>query len=84
MSAMKIPSTIMNLWDPKRMDDIGVKWQILTATGRQLGPYSTEAVLRLIKQGALDGSEQIKKHPDGRWHPISKKPEFYDHLLEVL
>lgn len=66
------------------MDDIGVKWQILTATGRQLGPYSTEAVLRLIKQGALDGSEQIKKHPDGRWHPISKKPEFYDHLLEVL
>jgi tetratricopeptide (TPR) repeat protein len=62
----------------------GVQWLIRTETGKQLGPYSTEAVLKLIAEGAFTGVEQIKRYPDGKWTVISRQPDFYDKLLEAL
>lgn len=61
-----------------------IQWLIKTESNRQLGPYSTEAVLKLIAEGAFTGSEQIKRYPDGKWNPISRQPDFYDKLLEAL
>ncbi|PIS11043.1 MAG: hypothetical protein COT73_06120 [Bdellovibrio sp. CG10_big_fil_rev_8_21_14_0_10_47_8] len=61
-----------------------IQWLIKTQTGKQIGPYSTEAILKLIADGTLTGTEQIKRYPDGRWTAISRQPAFYDELLEAL
>ncbi len=65
-------------------DSIEIQWLIKTQSGKQIGPYGTEAVLKLIVDGAFAGLEEIKRYPDGRWSPISKQPDFYDKLLEAL
>jgi len=69
--------------DIKRAKSV-VQWLIRTETGKQIGPYSTEAVLKLIAEGAFTGTEQIKRYPDGKWTVISRQPDFYDKLLEAL
>ncbi|WP_246845206.1 tetratricopeptide repeat protein [Bdellovibrio sp. NC01] len=55
-----------------------------TRTGQVKGPYSTEAILRMIGEGVFSGQEMISKLPDGQWTLISKEPAFYDKLLEAL
>ncbi len=65
-------------------EDSGIQWLIKTANNRHLGPYSTQSILKLISDGTFSGEEQIKRHPDGKWNPISKQPDFYDKLLEAL
>jgi tetratricopeptide (TPR) repeat protein len=57
---------------------------VMLSNGRIMGPYSTDAVLKLIGEGALTGTEKIKKATGGSWIPISKEPDFYDRLLEAL
>lgn len=52
--------------------------------GQVKGPYSTEAILRMIGEGAFVGQEMISRLPDGNWTLISKEPAFYDKLLEAL
>jgi tetratricopeptide (TPR) repeat protein len=66
------------------MSKIQVQWMIRNNSGKILGPYSTEAVLRLISEGALSGGELISKAPGGAWSKISKEPQFYDKLIEAL
>ncbi len=61
-----------------------IQWLIRTENEKQIGPYSTEAVLKLISEGALTGGEKIKRYPDGKWTAISKQTDFYDKLLEAL
>lgn len=60
------------------------QWLIRTESGKQLGPYSTEAVLRLISEGTFTGLETVKRFPDGKWIPFSREPDFYDKLLDAL
>lgn len=59
-------------------------WMVMLVNGRVMGPYSTEAVLKMISEGALGGSEKIKIENSGQWIAISKEPQFYDQLLEAL
>jgi tetratricopeptide (TPR) repeat protein len=61
-----------------------VSWMVQGAKGPQLGPMSTEAVMKMISDGRIQGSEKIRALPNGRWIPISRQAEFYDRLLEVL
>lgn len=61
-----------------------IKWLIRTESDRQLGPYSTETILKMIRDGSLGGSEQIKRYPDGKWTKLSRHVDFYDQLLETL
>lgn len=61
-----------------------IQWLVKTESEKQLGPYSTEAILKMISEGAFSGLEQIKRYPDGRWNAISRQADFYDKLLEVL
>lgn len=61
-----------------------IRWLIRTDSDQQIGPYSTETVLRMIRDGNLFGTEKIKRYPDGTWTKISKHIDFYDQLLEVL
>ena len=63
---------------------IQVTWVVKFHNGQVKGPYSTEAVLRLITEGSFSGNELISKLPGGHWTQISKEPEFYDRLIEVL
>lgn len=66
------------------MSRIQVTWVVKTQNGQVKGPYSTEAILRMISEGIFSGQELISKLPDGKWTLISKEPEFYDRLLEAL
>lgn len=64
--------------------DSRIQWLVRTQSGKQIGPYGTDAILKMISEGAFAGLEQIKRYPDGRWKSISKHPDFYDQLLESL
>ncbi len=66
------------------MSRIQVTWVVKTRAGQVKGPYSTEAILRMIGEGVFSGQEMISKLPDGQWTLISKEPDFYDKLLEAL
>lgn len=61
-----------------------IEWLIKNEEGKISGPYSTEAVLKLISQNIFDGTEQVSLHPGGKWIDISREPKFYDQLLNVL
>jgi len=66
------------------MSRIQVTWVVKTRNGQVKGPYSTEAILRMIGEGVFSGQEMISRLPDGQWTLISKEPAFYDKLLEAL
>lgn len=61
-----------------------IHWIIKTVNGQVKGPYTTEALLRLIAEGVFSGTEMISRYPDGQWSLLSKEPQFYDKLLEAL
>ncbi len=61
-----------------------ITWIVRNQSGQVKGPYTTEVILKMIGDGAFSGQESISKLPDGRWTQISKEPDFYDKLLEVL
>lgn len=61
-----------------------VNWVIKMNNGQVKGPYSTEAVIRMISEGVFVGQEMISRLPDGNWNLISKEPAFYDKLLDAL
>lgn len=66
------------------MSRIQVTWVVKTKDGRVKGPYSTDAIMRMIKEGVFSGQEMISKIPDGHWTKILREPSFYDALLEAL
>ena len=61
-----------------------VSWIIRNHKGQIVGPLTTKEVLQRISEGRLLGDEMISSYPQGKWVPISKEPEFYDQLLNVL
>lgn len=61
-----------------------VHWLIILETGKVIGPYTTDAVLRLIQEAAIDERCRIKKMGSGSWIPISKEPLFFDALINEV
>jgi tetratricopeptide (TPR) repeat protein len=61
-----------------------VRWIVKDGEGRIYGPFSTPQVLAEIDRGFFLGGEQVAIYPGGKWTNISKTPEFYDRLLDVL
>lgn len=66
------------------MSRIQIHWIVRTIAGQTKGPYTTEALLKLIGEGVFSGSEMVSRYPDGQWSQLSKEPQFYDKLLEAL
>lgn len=60
------------------------RWIVKNQEGLLKGPYTTDQVLRRISKGDFGGDELISEYPGANWYPISKDPNFYDRLLEVL
>lgn len=60
------------------------QWVIRLDSEQVKGPYSTDAVIKMIIAGVFSGSEEISAYPDGEWGALTKQPEFYDALLESL
>ena len=60
------------------------QWIVRNADGKIYGPFSKDQVLEQIDRNFFLGDEQIAEYPGGRWISISKSPEFYDRLLDVL
>ncbi len=78
MSSPKAPS------NTSKGSNLGVTWMMQNSKGVASGPHSTEAIMQMISGGEIQGTEKIKRLPDGRWIEISKQDEFYDRLLEAL
>jgi tetratricopeptide (TPR) repeat protein len=66
------------------MSNTKVLWVLRSDRGQLRGPFETEAVLKMIREGGVSGEEKIARYPGGNWISISKEPEFYDHLLGAL
>ena len=60
------------------------RWVIKLETDQVKGPYSTEAVCKMIATGAFTGNESVCAYPEGEWKSLNKQPEFYEALLESL
>jgi len=60
------------------------QWVIRLDSEQVKGPYSTDAVNKMIIAGVFSGGEEISAYPDGEWGALTKQPEFYDALLESL
>ncbi len=60
------------------------RWIVKESEGKIWGPYSTDQILEQIDRGYYVGGEQVATFPGGQWVAISKSPEFYDRLLDVL
>lgn len=61
-----------------------ILWIVKSNANQIKGPYTTEALLRLIGEGVFSGSEMISRYPDGQWSSLSQEPQFYDKLLDAL
>lgn len=60
------------------------QWVLKFETEQVKGPYSTDAVRKMILNGTFSGNEQICAYPEGEWASLTKQPEFYEALLESL
>lgn len=58
------------------------QWVIRDQSGRVSGPYSLDAIKKLIARGIIAGEEQVAKYPGSDWVSIAAVPEIYDLLLE--
>lgn len=61
-----------------------IHWIVKNTAGQTKGPYSTEALLKLIGEGVFSGSEMVSRYPGGQWTLLSQETQFYDKLLEAL
>ena len=68
----------------KSMSETKSQWVIRLDSEQVKGPYSTDAVKKMITSGVFSGSEEISAYPDGEWGALTKQPEFYDALIESL
>lgn len=66
------------------MSKTEILWIVKLSASQIKGPYTTEALLRLISEGFYTGSEMISRYPGGQWTSLSQEPQFYDKLLEAL
>lgn len=66
------------------MSKAEIYWVVKTTAGQTKGPYTTEALLKLIGEGVFSGSELVSRHPGGQWTLLLKESQFYDKLLDAL
>lgn len=52
--------------------------------GKIIGPYTTDAVFKLIKEGAANEDCRIKKMGSGTWLPLTRETQFFDAVLEAM
>lgn len=63
---------------------VQIQWIVKKGAGSIKGPYTTEALLRLIGEGVFTGNEMVSRYPGGTWTVLSNEAQFYDKLLEAL
>lgn len=66
------------------MSEANRRWIVRDASGHIDGPFTTEKVLYMIGRGEFSGEEFIAHYPGGKWIPMSRDPQFYDKLLELI
>ncbi len=60
------------------------RWLVKKKIGQVSGPHTTAEIIQLIQEGEVSEEEHIALYPGTQWFPISKNPEFYDVMLDVL
>ncbi len=66
------------------MTQTQIQWMTKDSSGTLRGPFTTDAIIKLISQGVFVGGEFISQVPNGAWMKITKEPQFYDKLLEAI
>jgi tetratricopeptide (TPR) repeat protein len=56
-------------------------WLVILENGKTIGPYTTEAVRRLISESVINENSRIKKIGGGSWLLLSKEPEFFEAIM---
>lgn len=64
--------------------DNSTHWLVMLPAGKIIGPYTSDAVLKLIREGAANEDCRIKKMGTGTWYSLSKEPQFFDAILEAM
>ncbi len=60
------------------------QWMIKDTEGNLSGPHSLQAIIDLIYEGTLIGTEKISEYPGGLWKTLSQCHQFYDPLFSAL
>jgi tetratricopeptide (TPR) repeat protein len=60
------------------------KWIVKDVEGKIWGPFAYDKLIRQIESSYYSGEELVATYPGGSWTKMSKRPEFYDKLLESL
>ncbi len=81
---MNAARSLILIYNIRLMKDNSGQWVIKLETDQVKGPYSTEALKKMIITGAFTGNEEVCSYPEGEWKQLTKQPEFYDALLESL
>lgn len=68
--------------NPKQTSNL--QWLILLDSGKTIGPYTTDAVVRLIHESAIDETCRIKPVGTGSWEALTKQAVFFDAVLEAV
>lgn len=61
-----------------------MQWLILLDSGKTIGPYSTDAVVKLIYESSIDEKCRIKSVGTGSWEPLAKQEIFFNAILEAV
>jgi len=59
-------------------------WKVKLDSGQIKGPYTTDAVCKMIVEGIFTGQELVIGKNQDDWSPLDKQPEFYEAVLEAL
>jgi len=59
-------------------------WKIKLSSGQIKGPYTTDAVCKMIVEGVFSGQELVIGQNQSDWTALDRQPEFYEAVLEAL
>lgn len=59
-------------------------WKIKLSSGQIKGPYTTDAVCKMIVEGVFTGQELVIGQSQSDWTALDRQPEFYEAILEAL
>ncbi len=57
------------------------KYKIRLRNGKTVGPIDVDAIIKLIKKDAIDGTEKVCRIPEGKWNSFARIPELGKLLL---
>ncbi|PWU14985.1 MAG: hypothetical protein C5B49_12430 [Bdellovibrio sp.] len=68
----------------KRSGPQSQKWIVLFSHGKSIGPFTEDAIQRLIAEGTVDESCRVRLAAGGNWIPLTQEPAFFEAVLAAV